>query len=122
MPTIGITLTRFVAAFFAINAGMLLAQTPIDFYLLPNHYPGGGLTQLPNGNFLGTAGSWIYTPDSLPDRIFEVTPAGSFNVLASFPPDGSQGASPNGLTIGTNGLVYGTTQNGGIGDAGRSFK
>src|ERR1700722_12367247 len=48
--------------------------------------------------------------------VFQLTPSGTMNVLHSFSDTSSDGAVPySGLTLGTDGSLYGTTYYGGLG-------
>ena len=60
-------------------------------------------------------------------RSFRLTPAGGFTNLYSFSPSGAgvistNGAVPNALVLGSDGAFYGTTQQGGLDNAGTFFK
>ena len=89
-------------------------------------FPTGALTQGTNAIFYGTT---QYGGANGTGTIFEVTPNGVFSNLYSFGAlDGAgynvnaDGATPNGLTLGTDGNFYGTTQEGGANGAGAFFQ
>jgi uncharacterized repeat protein (TIGR03803 family) len=69
-----------------------------------------------DGNFYGTTvnggiRSNPYHPQGM-GTVFQLTTNGTLNTLASF--DSTNGANPNGLTLGNDGNFYGTTEGGGI--------
>ncbi len=80
--------------------------------------PYGGLTQGSDGALYGTTtiggeGHSVYSGHG---TVFKITPSGTFTSLHSF--DRSDGALPHGeLTLGTDGNLYGTTSQGGAGQA-----
>jgi uncharacterized repeat protein (TIGR03803 family) len=82
----------------------------------------GSLVQAPDGNFYGTStagGSTSATNQSTGSGgLFKITPQGDYTFLHSFG-DGTianDGTAPTGaLTVGPNGLLYGTTSLGGSG-------
>ena len=80
--------------------------------------PAAGLVQGIDGNFYGTSfagGSYGL------GAIYQVTPAGAFQVLISF--DGTNGANPRGALISDQtGNLFGTTSTGGSAGAGVVFK
>ncbi len=82
---------------FRITAGGKLT-TLHSFDNVNGAYPFGGLIQASNGNLYGTAS----------DTIFEITPQGTFTPLASFSGDSSAG-----MTLATDGNLYGTMYEGG---------
>jgi uncharacterized repeat protein (TIGR03803 family) len=73
----------------------------------------GKVVQGADGNFYG-----ITTYPSVA-QVFKVTPAGVRNTVYRF--EGSNGIGPSRLVASTDGNVYGTTQNGGIPQAGSIF-
>lgn len=86
--------------------------------------PAGGLVQATNGNFYGTTS---YGGANSQGTVFKVTPGGVLTLLYSFCAQGgalcTDGASPAaGLVQATNGILYGTTEVGGSGNAGTVFK
>jgi uncharacterized repeat protein (TIGR03803 family) len=86
--------------------------------------PTGALVPGPDGNFYGTTQSGGANGTG---TIFQLTPAGGFTSLYSFSAlddfsDNSDGATPNGLVLGSNGAFYGTTQGGGVNGAGTVFQ
>ena len=79
--------------------------------------PSGALVMGTNGLFYGTT---QYGGANGTGMIFQITPNGAFTTVYSFSDLGgaffdtnSDGATPNSLTLGTDGIFYGTTQNGG---------
>jgi len=86
--------------------------------------PTGALAQGNDGNFYGTT---QYGGANGTGTIFQITPAGAFVSLYSFSRTvagsaSTNGAVPNGLVLGTNSDFYGTTQQGGLDNAGTFFK
>ena len=86
--------------------------------------PVGALAQGSDGNFYGTT---QYGGANGTGTIFQITPVGAFTSLHSFsrPASGSattNGTVPNALTLGSDGAFYGTTQQGGVDNAGTFFK
>jgi len=85
--------------------------------------PVGGLVQAGNGNLYGTAGVGGQYSCGI---AFEVTPGGSFTPLVQFGNRQTEGCFPYaGLTLGTDGSLYGTTSQGGAPqgfNAGIAFK
>jgi len=81
-------------------------------------FPLAGLVQGTNGELYGTANTGGANGDG---TVFSLTPSsGAFSVLHSF--DGTDGESPSaGLVLGTNGIFYGTTYNGGAYGVGTVF-
>jgi uncharacterized repeat protein (TIGR03803 family) len=81
--------------------------------------PIGGLVQATNGNFYGT--TWwggIFGGVNGGGTLFEITGTGRFTVLHSFcaQPNCADGENPSaGLMQASDGNLYGTTQNGGLG-------
>jgi uncharacterized repeat protein (TIGR03803 family) len=85
--------------------------------------PSGELTQGADGNFYGTTSQGGGAPSS--GTIFQMEPAGTLTTLYRFCtlPDCIDGAYPYaGLAQGTDGNFYGTTQLGGLYDAGTIFQ
>ena len=86
--------------------------------------PAGALVLGSDGNFYGTT---QYGGSNDTGTIFRLTPAGGFSNLYSFSPSGAgvistNGAVPNALVLGSDGAFYGTTQQGGLDNAGTFFK
>jgi uncharacterized repeat protein (TIGR03803 family) len=86
--------------------------------------PVGALVQGTNGDFYGTT---QYGGSNGTGTIFHVTPSGDFASLYSFGPSVAGSASaksavPNALVLGDDGAFYGTTQQGGLDNAGTFFK
>jgi uncharacterized repeat protein (TIGR03803 family) len=86
--------------------------------------PTGALGQGNDGNFYGTT---QFGGANGTGTVFRLTPAGAFTSLYSFSASGTgsvttNGAVPNALVLGSDGAFYGTTQQGGLGNAGTFFK
>jgi uncharacterized repeat protein (TIGR03803 family) len=86
--------------------------------------PVGALALGTDGNFYGTT---QYGGSNATGTIFQLTPAGVFTSLYSFSPSAAgsvttNGAVPNALVLGSDGAFYGTTQQGGVDNAGTFFK
>jgi uncharacterized repeat protein (TIGR03803 family) len=73
--------------------------------------PMAALLQGSDGNFYGTTASGGANNAG---TIFSITPAGAFSLLYSFSGQPPDGAYPNGLTRGSDGNFYGTTEGGRI--------
>ncbi len=83
--------------------------------------PNGLLAQGRDGNLYGTT-VWGGT-ENWPccGTVFKITPGGTLAVLHNF--DGADGSGPeNGLTLGRDGNLYGTTSGGGANNYGTIFK
>lgn len=82
-------------------------------------YPSSTLVQGADGNFYGTAaGGGQFSAGN----IFRVTPSGILTPIYVFT-NGTDGAYPRGaLTVGNDGDIYGTTENGGSNGVGTVFK
>src|SRR5205809_1586235 len=75
--------------------------------------PTAGLVQGRDGDFYGTTSEGGATGDYL-GTVFKITSGGSLTILHTF--EGSDGATPYaGLVQGSDGNLYGTTANGGLG-------
>jgi uncharacterized repeat protein (TIGR03803 family) len=86
--------------------------------------PTGALVLGKDGNFYGTT---EYGGSNNMGTIFQITPAGVFTSLYSLKASAGGSATTNGsvanaLTLGSNGAFYGTTQQGGVDNAGTFFK
>lgn len=84
-------------------------------------YPTGALIQASDGNFYGTT---QYGGAYNQGTIFKMTPSGTVTTLYSFCPQSfcNDGANPYaGLILGSDGVFYGTTFNGGGGGHGTIF-
>ena len=68
-----------------------------------------GLTAGPDGNFYGTTNSGGAVGDY--GTVFQITPGGTFTTLYSFPDGGIYGGDPGALALGSDGFLYGTTNN-----------
>ncbi len=92
--------------------------------------PSGTLTTLLETNvpvgpvyvlaFQGTDGLFHGFDTTNPGSIFRIAPSGAFKILYQF--DGTHGGQPVGLTLGTDGNFYGTTNRGGSNNDGVIFK
>jgi uncharacterized repeat protein (TIGR03803 family) len=85
--------------------------------------PAGAMVQGSDGNFYGTT---QYGGSNGTGTIFRLSPSGAFTNLYSFRPAvtgvaSTNGSVPNALVVATNGAFYGTTQQGGLGNAGTFF-
>jgi len=82
---------------------------------------GLGLVQGSDGNFYGTTsqGGSVTNCEGGCGTVYKITPAGVESVLHSFGGSGSSdGASPIGIVLGSDGNFYGTTSSGGKGTPG----
>lgn len=80
--------------------------------------PYGGLVLASDGDFYGTTNQG--GSNGVSGTVFKVTPGGKLTTLHNF--SGSDGAGPlSPLIQGTNGMVYGITENGGSSNAGTFF-
>jgi uncharacterized repeat protein (TIGR03803 family) len=78
------------------------------------YQPSQGVTLGPDGNFYGTTLRGGSNDDNL-GTVYQVTPSGAVATLVSF--NSSNGAYPaTSLTLGSDGSLYGSTQNGGTND------
>ena len=86
-------------------------------------YPSATLTRGADGNLFGTT---QYGGTGNHGTVFRVTPGGTLSTLIEFTGNGGAnvGSTPNGLFLGGNGELYGTTQTGGYGsnDVGTAFR
>lgn len=118
--------TLFVTAAVLCAAVLAQAQTVSTIYNFTDSPTSGAnpwyvtLVQGTNGNFYGTTyngGKYVS------GTIFDVTPGGQQKILYSFGGSANDGAYPTGgLTLGTDGNFYGTTQQGGSESQGIIFK
>jgi len=110
------------------NAGTFFNITPSGTFTLLHVFdktdgdgPTGALIQAADGNFYGTTQvGGAYNQGT----IFKVTPTGTVTTLYSFCPERhcNDGANPYaGLILGSDGVFYGTTFNGGGGNHGTVF-
>jgi len=74
-------------------------------------FPYGALVQASDGNLYGETVGGGATGNGV---IYKLTLSGTETVLYSFAGAPGDGSSPNGLTIGADGNLYGTTLNGGV--------
>jgi uncharacterized repeat protein (TIGR03803 family) len=110
------------------NAGTFFNITPSGTFTLLHVFdktdgagPTGALIQAADGNFYGTTQVGGANNEG---TIFEVTPTGTVTTLYSFCPQShcNDGANPYaGLILGSDGVFYGTTFNGGGGNHGTVF-
>ena len=105
--------------FPAVTSNTLDQQTSAD-----GATPVGALCQGGDGSFYGAT---RYGGSNGAGTIFRLTPAGAFTGLYSFSKAGAgsvatNGAVPNALVLGSDGAFYGTTQQGGLANAGTFFK
>jgi len=116
------------------SCGAILKMTTSGIYLASysfpcgaaGNYPVGSLIQASDGNFYGTTlaatvtiGGSSYDTGS----IFKITQAGAVTTLHNFQLDGIDGNSPDtSLVEGSDGYLYGTTQLGGLTNAGTIFR
>lgn len=94
------------------------------YTFLDGEMPTGSLVLGTDGNFYGTT---EYGGANGTGTIFQITSAGAFTILYSFGKtvagsSSENGTVPNALVLGSNGVFYGTTQQGGINNAGTFFK
>ena len=75
-----------------------------------------------DGKLYGTTpGKSISSKRSKDGTVFQITPAGAFTTLHTF--SGTDGADPvGGVTLGSDGNLYGTTEFGGTGGGGTAFR
>jgi uncharacterized repeat protein (TIGR03803 family) len=78
-----------------------------------------GLTLGSDGNFYGTT---LFGGTNNIGVAFRLTPAGVFSVLYNFDESGGGGGNPTGVTQGSDGNFYGTTQDGGTLGYGTVFR
>jgi len=89
---------------------------------------GPNLVQGADGNLYGTtAYEGAFGSGSSGGNVFKMTPGGTLSVIYNFcaKPNCADGSFPEGLTLGTDGNIYGTTNSGGPnagGVAGTTFK
>ena len=113
------------------NAGTVFATDPSGHYRQvysfkgssDGAYPAGGLIAV-NGNLIGTTEFGGTTNNACPNgcgTVFEITPTGQKETIYSFSGWPSDGETPIGLLLYTNGLLYGTTQRGGAAGYGTLF-
>ena len=88
----------------------------------PGENPSGRMLAHSDGNYYGTTvggGAFDF------GTVYKMTPAGTVTILVSFTGQAgaARGANPaSGLTLGADGSLFGTTENGGAGDFGTVFK
>lgn len=82
-------------------------------------YPTTGLIQAASGNFYGTT----QQGGARSGTIYKITPSGTLTTLYSFcsSPNCADGWIPEGIVQATNGIFYGTTENGGTNGSGNVF-
>lgn len=80
----------------------------------------GRLMQTPDGNLYGTT---FFGTDAGLGSLFRLTPDGTFTILHKFGGGEPNPATPyTGVTLGPDGLIYGTTMRGGADDRGTIFR
>lgn len=126
----GVALVAVAVLFLGLTAGAQ-TDTPVLLFKYPttiNNTTGitdqSYLAQGPNGDFYDTNFS---NGDFNHGSVYTMSLTGDFTLLFSFCAEGGNclvnGTGPQGgLTLGTDGNFYGTTSNGGSGDAGTVFK
>ena len=117
---------RLLVTFFSVFfSGVVFGQTfaPVAFPNPTSHgyYPYASLVQASDGTFYGTMAGTASTMSTAAGTVFKMTAAGQVTLLAKF--NTNNGANPFGeLAIGTDGNLYGVTQNGGSNGKGTVFK
>jgi uncharacterized repeat protein (TIGR03803 family) len=115
---IAFSLKSAIAALILASASLAGAQILQTLYSFTGRSDGAApcaaLTLGNDGNFYGTAeqggiASYAYVDGA--GAVFKVTTNGTLTTLVDF--NGTNGAYPNALTLGTDGNFYGTTQRGG---------
>jgi uncharacterized repeat protein (TIGR03803 family) len=107
------------------GCGTIFKITPTNRYILLHIFeggdgdePGAGLAAANDGNLYGI--TWSGSGGG--GNTFSITPEGIFTSLYSFcSEEGCIQPRPNRLFEGTNGVLYGTTQEGGQSNAGETF-
>lgn len=103
-----------------VNGTVYKVSTAGDYLVVnttttSSYYPTAPLVQAMDGNFygIGQRGSASGTPDN--GAIFKMTPGGAVTNLYDFAANLGPGSSPDptGLTVGSDGYLYGTTTQGG---------
>jgi uncharacterized repeat protein (TIGR03803 family) len=91
-----------------------------EFGCLDGDYPETGLVRAASGNLYGTT---LQGGAKGGGTIFKITPSGTFSTLYNFcsATNCTDGRIPEGLTQATNGIFYGTTENGGTNGVGNIF-
>lgn len=125
--TAALSLASMACLIFAFCIAAAIASPAQTFTTLASFdgtngvFPYAGLVQGPNGNFYGTTGGGGSYGNG---TVFEVTPAGQVTTLYSFcsQPSCSDGATPWGLMLATNGNFYGITSSGGTDQTGTIFE
>ena len=104
----------------ATATGTITVLHAFKGYPSDGYRPTGMLVQGYDGNFYGTT---YQGGASNIGSIFKITPSGTFTLLYSFGSITSDGNRPiSGMTLGTDGNLYGTTSQGGKANAGALFK
>jgi uncharacterized repeat protein (TIGR03803 family) len=105
-----------VGTVYQVTPGGVLTVL-FSFDITSGSYPEAGLALGVDGQLYGTtsAGGTNDVANGGDGTVFKITTNGVFTSLGSF--DGTNGANPAaGLTLGPDGMFYGTTQNGGTND------
>jgi len=105
----------------AFRAGLDGSFAVLYTFVGANNTP-GGLILGRNGQFYGTTPGRYDGRDARPDAaVFRMTPDGGVTILRTFPYS-NEGVDPRGLTLGTDGNLYGVTRAGGASDRGTIFR
>jgi uncharacterized repeat protein (TIGR03803 family) len=94
-------------------------STIYTFTDLSSDNPQYGVVQASDGNLYGVTRGDAGTHYGY---IYRVSPSGTFSVVHTFLSGQTDGALPNGMIVGKDGNLYGTTQNGGLHGYGTVFK
>ena len=120
------------------NGGEIFSVTPAGVYTtlytfclkggscVDGSNPQSPPVEAPDGNFYGTTtGGGASTEAGLGGTLYRLTPAGVLTTLVNFCTSGgtscTNGEAPSGLTLGSDGVLYGTTQHGGANGGGIFF-
>ncbi|HEX5183375.1 MAG TPA: choice-of-anchor tandem repeat GloVer-containing protein [Allosphingosinicella sp.] len=113
---------------------LTVQAAPVTLTTLHDFRPGdpgqpdvpGAFIQASDGNFYGAAQggpNQCRQPNTFPcGSIFKVTPSGQVTLFHAFGTSPTDGFSPAGLTQGSDGALYGTTDNGGTFGGGTVFR
>jgi uncharacterized repeat protein (TIGR03803 family) len=102
---------------FATEVGQAQSVKVItDFSGQPSTLPGGSLVQGRNGQLYGGTDSFAGSDGT----IFQLSTRGTLGFLHTF--DSTDGAQPQGLTLATDGNLYGVTSSGGTSNSGVLYR
>lgn len=108
-----------------LNGGMVFRMTPdgavtvLASFANNNGYPVGRLVQGIDGGLYGTTSGWNLGGGS----VFRVTMNGELTILVAFDANGTNGLNPYaGLTLASDGNLYGTCSTGGTSNRGTIFR